>query len=96
MFYLLGELQMSKKLRRDNWRVEIMPQSYSRQPTEQDCVTIVAQVKRHIDNVAYVQALCDAAWVCEHCGYKWTEKGDYNGGCCDKDEANNPDGEVAR
>jgi len=24
--------------------------------------------------------------VCEHCGYRWTEEGDYNGGCCATDE----------
>jgi len=26
-------------------------------------------------------------WVCEHCGWEWTEESDtYNGGCCDADE----------
>lgn len=29
--------------------------------------------------------------VCEHCNYTWTEgEASYNGGCCGKDEANNP------
>lgn len=32
----------------------------------------------------------DAA--CEHCNHAWTEQGsDFNGGCCSKDEANDPD-----
>jgi hypothetical protein len=31
---------------------------------------------------------------CEHCNGTWTEdSADYNGGCCDADEANNPDAE---
>ena len=30
--------------------------------------------------------------TCEHCGYPWTEDDpNYNGGCCDQDESNNPD-----
>lgn len=34
--------------------------------------------------------------VCEHCGYRWTEKSpDYNGGCCAKDEDANPEQERA-
>jgi hypothetical protein len=28
--------------------------------------------------------------ICEHCGSHWTESSpEYNGGCCDADEANN-------
>lgn len=35
-------------------------------------------------------------YVCEHCGYRWTEKSTtYNGGCCDKDEEANPEREKA-
>ena len=31
---------------------------------------------------------------CSYCGRSWTENGrDYNGGCCDEDEKNNPNPE---
>lgn len=50
------------------------------------CDEIASQVKRHIDNVNYVQVEFDQEYVCEHCGAEWTEgKSPYNGGCCDKD-----------
>jgi hypothetical protein len=32
------------------------------------------------------------SFVCEHCGSGWTEDShEYNGGCCDEDEKNNPE-----
>lgn len=47
-----------------------------------------AFTKRSFD----VESRLERTAVCEHCGYAWTEKGaDYNGGCCGKDEANNPE-----
>lgn len=31
-------------------------------------------------------------YVCDGCGHAWTEKSpDYNGGCCERDEARNPE-----
>ena len=57
------------------------------------CEKIVAQIKRHVDNVKYVYVEKEIAIVCEHCGYPWADKKfDYNGGCCDEDEKNNPEG----
>lgn len=54
---------------------------------EKLCNEISNQVRRHIDGVGFVEVDFDREYVCEHCGYKWTEDGDkYNGGCCDKDE----------
>lgn len=51
------------------------------------CEEIMADVKRHVDNVGHVGIEHDTEHVCEHCGWKWTEDSDtYNGGCCQKDE----------
>lgn len=52
---------------------------------------IVKQIQRHVDDVDSVYAEPNASSVCEHCGSYWSEDDDnYNGGCCDKDEAMNP------
>jgi hypothetical protein len=51
---------------------------------------VMADVKRHVDNVGRAYVEFDQEHVCEHCGSAWTEKSpDYNGGCCDKDEQAN-------
>lgn len=48
---------------------------------------VLADVKRHVDNVGSAWVEFDQPPVCEHCGSQWTEEGaDYNGGCCGKDE----------
>ncbi len=48
---------------------------------------IMADIKRHVDNVGSAHIEFDQEHVCEHCGSVWTEKdSNYNGGCCDKDE----------
>lgn len=51
---------------------------------------IKEQIRRHVDNAGIVSVEFDTNEVCEHCGYRWTESGNYNGGCCDEDEKNNP------
>lgn len=49
---------------------------------------VMADVKRHVDNVGRVYVEFDQEHVCEHCGASWTEASpDYNGGCCDADES---------
>lgn len=54
---------------------------------QERCEEIMADVKRHVDQVGYVSVECDIEHVCEHCGGTWTEESaTYNGGCCDKDE----------
>ncbi len=59
---------------------------------QERCKEIADQVRRHADNVAYVAVECDQMDVCQHCGSRWTEASpEYNGGCCDKDEATNPE-----
>jgi hypothetical protein len=48
----------------------------------------VAEIRRHVDEVGSVYVESDANPVCSHCGASWTEGSDpYNGGCCDKDVA---------
>lgn len=38
-----------------------------------------------------IDVTVEGDYRCEHCSYTWTEASpDYNGGCCGKDEANNP------
>lgn len=59
---------------------------------EDQAADLVTSIKRHVDHVAAAYAVYDFA--CKSCGAKWTEKShDYNGGCCDADEANNPNPE---
>lgn len=58
---------------------------------EARCEEIMADIKRHADNVGSVYVEFDQEPICEHCGATWTEKSNtYNGGCCDKDEENAP------
>lgn len=53
--------------------------------------SIVADIKRHVDDVGYAEVVPEVVHQCEFCGYNWTEESDtYNGGCCDEDEENNP------
>ena len=55
---------------------------------------MINEIKRHVDNVDHVYIETEYEAVCEHCGSGWTEEdSNYNGGCCDKDEENNPDNE---
>lgn len=54
---------------------------------EARCNEIVAEVKRHVDNIGSIWVEHDQPAVCEHCGLQWTEEGStYNGGCCEKDQ----------
>ena len=57
---------------------------------------IARQIKRHVDNVHSAHAVEETEMVCEYCGHRWTEVSDtYNGGCCDRDEANNPNADAS-
>lgn len=61
------------------------------------CEEIAEQIRRHVDGLPSrrdrgVSVEWDSQTVCEHCGAKWTEESaTYNGGCCSKDEENNPE-----
>jgi len=58
---------------------------------EERCNEIASEIKRHVDNVGCTSVEFDQERVCEHCGSIWTEASQvYNGGCCSKDEENNP------
>lgn len=62
---------------------------------EDRCEEMARDAKRHVDNVAYAEVEFDQDSVCSYCGRGWTEESlTYNGGCCSKDEDNNPNPEV--
>ena len=53
-------------------------------------------IKRHCDGIGYVEIRHDTDKLCEHCGSYWTEESEtYNGGCCARDEDNNPENKEA-
>lgn len=63
----------------------------STETLERRCREIAASIRRHIDEIGSVWIESDSNNTCEHCGEPWTESNaDYNGGCCDADEAANP------
>lgn len=44
------------------------------------------------DERGAVSVVYETEEVCEHCGYPWTEESTtYNGGCCARDELENPE-----
>jgi hypothetical protein len=84
---------MSKKLvNKTNFRAVIYPKyfCYFKKQDKQllaDCNEIKDQVKRHVDDVGYIEVECDDVYCCEFCEREWTEDNEkYNGGCCDEDE----------
>ncbi len=94
---------MSKKTYRDSFRVEVTPftNRYATfDATESElkisCEQISEQIRRHVDDINPPRVAWDTNHVCEHCNSKWTEdSSDYNGGCCDRDEASAPKSESA-
>lgn len=82
--------------KRTGFRVEVIPVGQRDYPWVSTLVgqanSLVAEIKRHVDHVE--DAYPVYSFSCEHCGAKWTEVSqEYNGGCCEKDEANNPNPE---
>jgi len=59
---------------------------------ERRCRDIVAQVKRHIDNIGWIGVEYDVREICEYCGNEWEVNQDPNDPdwelgqplCCDK------------
>lgn len=86
---------MAKKLRGyDNYRVEVIGEkSFLRERTHQEEMRLLedikTNIKRHVDAVDNIFVLCNQVNECEFCNADWTEEGDYNGGCCEADEAMN-------
>jgi hypothetical protein len=78
-----------------DFRVVVWPESpfYFRSSSEDEkqkrlpaiCQEIARDIKRHVDGIEFAEVRFDTETTCSHCGSKWTEDGDYNGGCCDKD-----------
>lgn len=52
---------------------------------------LMSEINRHVDDVEEMDICYDTGDVCEFCGSDWTTyHHDYNGGCCEEDEKNNP------
>lgn len=57
-----------------------------------DCEYILKDIKRHVDDLGHCEIEKKYERQCEFCGSRWSETvSDYNGGCCEKDEANKPE-----
>lgn len=79
----------------------ISGQKRSEEETLQMCEEIADDIRRHVDNIPSrsiggnsrgVSVEWDDDPVCEYCGSIWSEDSvTYNGGCCSKDEENNPE-----
>lgn len=86
-----------KKSTPDNHRVEVFPNDWnilSHKTLLADSEEIMRSILRHVDGVESAAIEFDYEHTCSFCGRDWTEDSDdYNGGCCDKDEANNPNPE---
>lgn len=50
------------------------------------CDEILADIRRHVNNVGTAYIEIETEEICEYCGYPWTEDSEeFNGGCCEKD-----------
>lgn len=87
---------MPKVTKKENYRIEIEPdlrhhrylnweEDYIRKDTEKICSHLEYEVRRHCEDVLRVDTVWDTVSYCEFCGADWTEDGDCNGGCCNKD-----------
>jgi hypothetical protein len=87
---------MPKISKRTNYSVSVEPRKpWIYDITDLDeqmksrCDDMVQQIKRHIDDVAWVGVVWETYNTCSFCGAVWTEDGnEFNGGCCDKDMEN--------
>ena len=84
----MGLNSMSKLTTKINIRVEVWPKIYSKfMSTEEqelsDAENIIAQIKRHVDDIAYCDIVWDTEILCEYCNYTWDE----TEACCDKAQA---------
>ena len=83
---------MPKTTTKSNYRVAVWPKThaYGFKVAEDDgvCLEIIEHINRHVDDVHYAEVIHDSEHTCSHCGAPWTEDSvNYNGGCCDKDQA---------
>ena len=80
-----------KAIKKSNFRVEVYPKTtvYGITVAEEEdvCKTMLADIKRHVNDVQTAYVASDSDPVCASCGSRWTEDGDtYNGGCCNADQ----------
>lgn len=80
-----------KTIKKSNFRVEVYPETtvYGITVAEEEdvCKAMLADIKRHVDDVQYARIVSDNDPVCASCGSRWTEDGEtYNGGCCRADQ----------
>ena len=86
---------MPKQTRIIDYRVVVTPEhSYSNDQLlahYESCARIAEDIKRHVDGFSTIEIEVEKEEVCSSCGARWTETSSiYNGGCCDKDEENDP------
>ena len=79
-----------KKEQRCNYRVEVYPKTtvYGIKVAEEKtvCESMIAEIKRHVNDVSSACLVSDDVSVCAFCGRAWTESGNlYNDGCCAAD-----------
>jgi len=80
-----------KTIKKSNFRVVVYPKTtvYGVTVAEEEnvCKSIVAEIKRHVNDVQNANIVCDNDLVCASCGSRWTEDDNaYNGGCCKADQ----------
>lgn len=87
----------------ENWRVVVYPDrniwltASKKSDAQITCEHIEKAIKKHVDDVSYIEIEFDVPQACEHCGGQWTEdSAEYNGGCCQEDEEAEQDRLAAR
>lgn len=74
------------------YRSQIMSREDAERAETEALAAINGVFKRELDRNFDVESTLVEDARCEHCNSSWTEQGsDYNGGCCSKDEASDPD-----
>ena len=64
-----------KKEKKINFRVEVYPRTTGITVAEEDvCISIVADINRHVNDVRFTEIVSDTDGVCEHCGSPWTSE----------------------
>jgi len=68
---------------RSNFHVVVWPAPYWSHSDKDTCKEIMAQIKRHIDDVDRIEIDCDVEEVCEFCERTWEVDKDGCPECCD-------------
>jgi hypothetical protein len=88
---------MGKVVRNINYRVVVDPRhpawydfcrgdaDYERH-FKKTCENIVEQIKRHVDDVGFIEIKHDVVATCEYCERPWTEDDPNYNQCCGRDE----------